>query len=586
MKALKILGIVIVVLIVIAIALPFFIDANIFRPRLESELTGALGRQVKVGNLSLSLFSGSVGADDISIADDPAFSNAPFVKARSLKVGVRVIPLVFSKSLEVTDLTLNQPEINLVRSQDGEKWNFSSLGSKTNPAAPQSNSSEAAKNGESRKANEPRKSEQTSKPAPNEPSTKPAQRAPGGSGESSNPNLSVQKLAITGGRLTVSRARSDEKPRVYDKVDITSSDFSFTSSFPFKVTANLPSGGRLQLTGKAGPINPTDSALTPLEAKVSIQQMDLATSGFIDPASGIAGIADFDGNLNSNGHDAKATGTLKATKLKVSPKGSPAGQPVNVQFDAVHDLVKQAGNLTRGDVSMGRAVAHLTGTYNAKPKVTEVNLKLNGNAMPVDDLEAMLPAVGVILPQRSQLKGGTLDVNLNSTGPVDKLVSTGNVKLQNSALSGFDLISKLAAVSALTGKTSGNNNSTEIQNFSGDVHAAPEGTQITNINLAIPAFGELTGSGTISPSNQLNFKMAANLSGGAITGATQLAGLGNKGGTLPFTIEGTTQDPKFVPDVKGIAGGLLQNALGQKGNKSNQNNPLNGLTDLFNKKKQ
>ncbi len=58
-RTLKILAIVVAVLILIVIAIPFFIDANTFRPKLETELTGALGREVKVGNLSLSLFSGS-----------------------------------------------------------------------------------------------------------------------------------------------------------------------------------------------------------------------------------------------------------------------------------------------------------------------------------------------------------------------------------------------------------------------------------------------------------------------------------------------------------------------------------------------
>ena len=71
-RALKIVGIVVVVLLVIVIALPFLVDVNSFRPRLESELTAALGRQVKVGNLSLSLLSGSVSAEDLSVADDPA----------------------------------------------------------------------------------------------------------------------------------------------------------------------------------------------------------------------------------------------------------------------------------------------------------------------------------------------------------------------------------------------------------------------------------------------------------------------------------------------------------------------------------
>src|SRR5579863_7240680 len=133
-RILKILAIVIGVLIVIVIAIPFFVDANTFRPKLESELTDALGRPVKVGNLTLSILSGGVSADDISIADDPAFGKGPFVQAKSLKVGVELIPLIFSKTLNVTELTLNQPEIALVKSENGEKWNFSSLGG-NNPSA-------------------------------------------------------------------------------------------------------------------------------------------------------------------------------------------------------------------------------------------------------------------------------------------------------------------------------------------------------------------------------------------------------------------------------------------------------------------
>ena len=127
-RFLKIAGIVIGVLILIVIAIPFFIDANTFKPKLESELSDALGRQVKVGNLSLSLFSGSVAADNISIADDPQFSKSAFVQAKSLKVGVEMMPLIMSKTLNVTELTLNEPEIALVKSENGEKWNFSSIG--------------------------------------------------------------------------------------------------------------------------------------------------------------------------------------------------------------------------------------------------------------------------------------------------------------------------------------------------------------------------------------------------------------------------------------------------------------------------
>jgi AsmA protein len=530
-RILKVLAIVVGILIVILIALPFLINVNAFRPKLESELTEVLGRQVKVGNLSLSLLSGGVAADDISIADDPEFSKSPFVQAKSLTVGVELIPLIFSKTLNVTDLTLNQPEINLVKSENGEKWNFSSLGGKTTGAA------------QAKPASEQKETEKSSA---------------GG-----NLSVSVAKLNVKDGRLTVSRAGSHERPRVYDKVNIVVTGFSFTSSFPFRLTAQLPGGGSLNLGGKAGPVDATDAALTPLDAKVSVERLNLAESGFIDPATGISGLADLDETLTSDGHQAKTHGTLKATDLKVVQKGSPGGRPVQLTYTVVHNLAKEEGTITQGDIAMGKAVAHLTGTYDSRGKVTAVNLKLIGEAMPVDDLEAMLPALGVVLPPKSQLKGGGLNTNLAISGPVDRLVTTGAVRLENSSLANFDLGSKLASISALGGKKTGND--TTIQNFSSDVRVAPEGTQANNINLTVPAIGVLTGAGTVSPANELAFKMNASV--------------GEMG--IPFMIEGTTSDPKFVPDVKGIATGLLQGALK---NKQGQQNPLSGIEGLFKKK--
>jgi AsmA protein len=226
-----------------------------------------------------------------------------------------------------------------------------------------------------------------------------------------------------------------------------------------------------------------------------------------------------------------------------------------------HDLVKETGTLTQGEIAMGKAVAHLSGTYDAHGTVTSVNLKLEGQGLPVDDLEAMLPAVGVILPSGSQLKGGTMTVNFTSTGPVDKLVTVGTVKLENSALAGFNLGSKLSAVSALSGKAATAQKDTVIQNLSANIHAAPEGTRVDNISLIVPSLGNATGAGTVSPSNALDFKMKAD--------------------NIPFLIAGTTSDPKFLPDVKGMAGSLLQNSLGG----SKQQNPLGGITGMFNKKK-
>jgi len=546
-RALKIIGIVVAVILLVVIALPFLINVNSFRPKLESELSSALGRQVKVGNLSLSILSGSVSAEDLSISDDPAFSKDPFIRAKALKVGVEVMPLIFSKILHVTDVTLDRPEISLLRDAAG-KWNFSSLGNKseaaTKPAAPESPSSTA--------------------------------------------NLSVSKLDVKDGRLSVNRANSSIKPHVYDNVNISVRDFSLTSQFPFTMTANLPAGGSLKLDGKAGPINSSDVSASPLEAQVHVKGLDLAASGFVDPSTGIAGLADFDGTLSSDGKLARTSGTLKADKLKLASKGSPAGRPVEIKYATDYDLQKQSGTLTQGDVSLGKALAKLTGTYQSQGESTLLNMKLNADGMPVDDLQAMLPALGIILPSGSSLQGGTLSANLGIAGPADKLVITGPIRLAQTKLARFNLASKMSAISALSGTQTGSD--TSIQNLSTDARVAPEGVRTQNINLTIPALGTVTGDGTISPGGALNYKMNASLSGGAVTGLTQLAGIGGKGGSIPFFIQGTTSDPKFMPDVEGMVGGQLKGGLGgllggQKGKNPSGNSAVDALGGLFGKKK-
>src|SRR5215831_2564157 len=491
----RITGIVIGAVLLLLIALPFLINVNSFRPQIESEATNALGRQVKVGDLSLSILSGTVGVQDISIADDAAFSKSPFVTAKSLKVNVELMPLIFSKELNITGIALNKPQISLLKAPNGT-WNFSSLGG----------------NG-AKKASE---------------STSP--------GASTPQNLSVAKLKIEDGKLIVGKTNSTTKPQVFDDVNVEVTNFSFGSQFPFKMTARLPGGGSADVSGKAGPISPQDAAKTPLEASVNLDNMNLATSGFIDPASGIGGLANFEGTLTSNGSQAKAAGQVTCQKIKLSPKGSPASKEIRVKYGADLDLDKQAGTITQGDIAIGKALAHLTGGFQTQGETQVVNLRLSAPNMPVDELEAMLPALGIVLPSGSQLQGGTLSAELGISGPVDKLVITGPVRLANTKVAGFDLGSKLGALSAFTGKTPASRDTT-IQNASLNAHVAPEGTRADAINLAVAAIVTITGAGTISAAGALDFRMLANLQGGVGGGLTQRTGIGGgTGGGIPFSI--------------------------------------------------
>ncbi|HTR23368.1 MAG TPA: AsmA family protein [Terriglobales bacterium] len=531
-KILKIVGIVIAVLIVVAIALPFLVDVNRFKPEIESNASAALGRKVTLGNLSLSILSGSVAANQLSIADDPKFSNTSFIQAKALKVGVELIPLIFSKQINVTHLVIEHPQISLLRNREGV-WNYSSLGNQAGAKTSEKNSS------------------------------------------SSPQNLSVGKLEISDGTISLGSVPPRRAPVVYDKVNVTVKDFSFASSFPVKVSAELPGGGSLNLEATAGPINATDTSLTPLDGTVKLTKLDLARSALVNPETGIAGTADFDGKVNSDGHIAKASGTVKASGLKLVPKGSPSPQTVKVVFAVNHDLQKETGELTQGDVSIGKAAMKLTGTYEMKGEETSVHLKLNGQGLPVDDLEALLPAVGVSLPSGSKLKDGTLNLNFDANGPVEKVVATGSVRMSNAKLEGFSLTSKLSAIPGLGGK---GGNDTEIQNLSSDVRYAPDGIRLDKMDVVVPSIGTVTGDGTVSPNNELDFKLMANLSGAVGGGLTKAVGGGSG---IPVKVGGTTSNPTFMPDMKALATGQLKNL----GNIGNAGKSLGKVGGLFGKKK-
>src|SRR3984893_18301219 len=126
-RMLRVLLVIIVVLVVLVLVAPFLIPVNQFRPTIEEKASAALGRKVDVGNLSLSLFSGSLAADNLSIADDPKFSNSPFLTAKSVKVGVELLPLILHKDLNITRIIIDSPEVTLLRNPGGI-WNYSSFG--------------------------------------------------------------------------------------------------------------------------------------------------------------------------------------------------------------------------------------------------------------------------------------------------------------------------------------------------------------------------------------------------------------------------------------------------------------------------
>lgn len=523
-------GVIVGLLVLVAIALPFIFDGEKFRPMAESEAKKALGREVKIGKLGVSIWNMGAVAEDISVADDPAFGRDPFVTAKEMTIGVEILPFLTSKEVKITAVKLMDPHISLVKNAAG-KWNFESLGAAAG----------------SKKA-----------PAP----------APGA--------LSIGSVKVVDGTIAV---RKGSRKSEYTDVNVSVSNFSTTSNFPFELKLVPPGGGKVEANGNAGPLVAGNAIASPLNMDLDIKDLDLAKSGFVDPASGIGGLVDFSGHAQSNGEKLTAEGKGTAKKLKMTAGGAPATQPVTLDMAADLDPVTNQGKITKGDIIVGGSRAKLSGNINTKGETASVNSKLEAPNMKVDDIAGLLPALGITLPSGAQLHGGTASANLNIDGPLDRLVISGPLNVSGTTLSGFDLKKSMSAVAGLAGINIGKN--IDIQTLATGMRYGPEGIRMDAIQLVAPSIGSMTGAGTISPSNALDFRMRAKLvgGGGLAGGLSALSSGGQNAGEIPFSIKGTTAAPIFVPDIGAVATGVLKApaGIGQE--------TIKGLGGLFGKKK-
>jgi AsmA protein len=535
------------IILLLLIAIPFLLNADNYRPRIQTALSDATGRQVTLGHLSFSLFTGSLTADQLSISDDPAFSQQPFLKAQQIHIGIEVGPLLFDKQIKIRGITIDTPKINLIQNQ-ANVWNYASLG----------NSSKRA----------------------NKPET-----------QSSMPNLSIGVLEVKDGQVTITDLGAPTPPRVIQSVQAKISDFSLTTPFTYSLSAAFPGNGTVSVSGKGGPFDQADASKTPFTAKIEVKHADLVAGGFVLPSAGVAGVADINADVTSNGQSAHVQGSIDASQLKLAANGSPAPRPVHVNFTVDQNLASLSGQLQNTTLAFGKALFNIAGTYKTQGAKTNLNVTAATQGAPINDLEAFLPSLGIQMPSGSKLQGGTLTTNLAVTGTSDAPVITGPVRLNNTQLAGFDLASKLGPAAALVGAKPGGG--TMIQILSLNLRESAGALDANNILLTVAGLGTATGNGTVSAAKALNFHVVAKLQGGVANVATSaismiggaaggLAGNALKNG-IPVTITGTASSPIITPDMKGLTAGAANPAslLGKNGpqipNTKNLGKSLGGL---------
>ena len=519
-KTWMVVGAIVVGIFLLAVlVVPFFVNADTFRPTVESQLSSALGRNVTLGKLSFSLFDGSLVAEDIAIADDPAFSSVPFIQAKKFDVGVEILPFLFRRSVQITRLKIDNPSIQLIQHANG-KWNFSSLGGSSTPS-------------------------------------------PGAEQPGTAPNLTVGELKITNGSALVSSIPVTARPFEYSEVNLTVKHFSFDASFPFDLSAKLPAEGTLKLTGDAGPISQQDTTQTPFHATLTLRDFDPAAAGVIDQSKGISMSNDVDAQLASDGTNVSSTGKIKASRLLLAPKGTPAMAPVDIDYAMSHNLATRQGAISDIAVHTGSVAIHLNGTFQFTPQEVDLNLHLAAPNLPIDQLERLLPVVGIRLPTGSSLQGGTLTASIAITGPATTATLTGPVEVDNTKLAGFDLGSKIQGLNPFGGSSGG----TQIQVLKATLNSSLQETKVTNIYGDLPQIGTATGEGTVAPSGAIDFTLNAKLKStnaiGAVTNGAVNAVGGIVGGIMhpktkptlasdrgiPITITGTAANPSIHANI-------------------------------------
>ena len=218
-----------VLLIVSAqLSIPRLLNADSFRTRIESALSDTLNRKVTLGKLDFSLWSQSLVTQEAAVADDPAFSTQPFLRASLAKFRVQVIPLIFNHELRIEGFELVAPQITLLRDGNGV-WNYANIG---HPAA---------------------RTQETQ--------TQAVGRIPGlAAGRLAAGYLEVRDGTLTVGSVPGGNASAPSIPNhVYEGLRLDAKGLSSMKSFPFTASARLPGAGGISHPGHRGPHRPAGS---------------------------------------------------------------------------------------------------------------------------------------------------------------------------------------------------------------------------------------------------------------------------------------------------------------------------------------
>ena len=243
-KWLGVAGIAVLAIVIVAVIALANLNSliNSHKDYLLARAQESLGRNMSVGEITLTLWGGiGVRLKQFALSDDPAFSKDPFVSAADLQVNVKLLPLL-RKELEIRNVVLHKPVINVVRDKSGQ-FNFASIGG------------------------EKEKKEKAAK-------EKEKERAEKGAA----PPLAVSLVDIDGGEVRYVDAAEGIDFRATD-VDFKIKDINFDRPIDVDLKAAVLGAAKqnFKLKGHVGPLGPkADLSNLPVEGDLELETISLA----------------------------------------------------------------------------------------------------------------------------------------------------------------------------------------------------------------------------------------------------------------------------------------------------------------------
>lgn len=498
----------VVLLVGVALSLPFLIDLNKYQDQYKPLIEDALNRKVQVQDIRLTIWP-RIGARvaGFSVLDDPAFGTDPFASLSSLEVGVKLMPLLSSK-VEVEEITLRQPVITVIKNQKGV-LNVSTIGRK-------------------------------GVPVPEKPS-----RAPIPSTEGPLKILAllaVDRVSIDGGKLTY-RDLSAAKPAEYVLQDLE----VLLQSVRLGQTPRVHFGSLVQpfnlpvkLDGTFGPLRETMD-IDAINFQLGVGKTDFTITG---KAAGNDAIVNISSPVINTANlpvtlPLKTPVEIKDLQIAAEVMGQEA-KLKSLSFRLFDGEVKGQGKLIAGsDMPPFKGAVTIQGLQlgPALNAVAETPISISGTA----GMDLSVQGRGFSMPDLTKVLEGT-----------------GHMAVKDGKIEGVNILREVVSALNVAGMSIGDAKATAFSTIETDLAIKQGVINVQRLLMDSHDF-QATGGGTIGFDQRLNLAVNLNLSQDVsqkIAAASPVVKIALKDGrlSLPLTITGTAQAPAYGVDVKGLSG--------------------------------